>query len=98
MYVPVYVVDFVGVLALLPFFLVRFISEDFNSLASSCVVLTGLCNRVQLANLVLVGITQATNGKRITTLNMKCTRMQIREASQGPKDQGFTILTQCNES
>ena len=51
--VPVYVVDFVSVLALLPFFLVRFIPEDFDPLSSSRVVLTGLGNRVQLADLVL---------------------------------------------
>lgn len=74
MYVPVYVIDFVGILAFLPFFLVWFISENFNPLAPSCVVLTGLCNRVQLANLVLVGITQA----RGTTTRL----LQIRSAQE----------------
>lgn len=52
---PVYVVDLVGVLALLAVLLVRFISEDLDPFSSTCVVLTGLCNRVQLANLVLRG-------------------------------------------
>lgn len=70
MYIPVYVVDFVGVLALLPFLLIRFISEDFNPFTPSCVVLAGLCNRVQLANLVLVGITQATNGNEAQLLQI----------------------------
>jgi len=41
---PVYVVDLVGVLALLAVLLVRFISEDLNPFSSTCVVLTGLCN------------------------------------------------------
>lgn len=52
---PVYVVDLVGVLALLSVLLVRFISEDLDPFSSPRVVLTGLCNRVQLANLVLRG-------------------------------------------
>lgn len=52
---PVYVVDLVGVLAFLAILLVRFISEYLDPFSSACVVLTGLCDRVQLANLVLRG-------------------------------------------
>lgn len=50
-------VDFVGVLALLPFLvpflLVWLISEDLDPLSTSSIVLTGLSYRKQLADLVL---------------------------------------------
>lgn len=50
---PLQMVDFVCVLSLLSFFLVRLIFKHLHSFASTCLILTGLSHRVQLADLVL---------------------------------------------
>ena len=50
---PLQMVDFVCVLSLLSFFLVRLIFKHLHSFASTRLILTGLGHRVQLADLVL---------------------------------------------
>lgn len=46
-------VDFVGVLPLLAFLLVRFVLQNLDAFSSTCLVLACLSHRVQLTYLVL---------------------------------------------
>lgn len=46
-------VDFVGVLSLLAFLLVRFVLQNLDAFSSACLVLARFSHRVQLTYLVL---------------------------------------------
>lgn len=46
-------VDFVGVLSLLAFLLIRFILQNLDAFSPACLVLAGFSHRVQLTYLIL---------------------------------------------